>query len=98
MQYILLLLRDASSVSQLSTINFRRNTTEMAPVDVLNVTRCWQRPPDQSATETSVFQLPISLLCPLVVGRKTQPALINFKYVRKQSYKSRGIPNALAIC
>lgn len=69
----------------------------MAPVDVLNITKDADQP-GQSATETPLFQLPISLLCPLVVGRKTQPALINFKYVWKQSYKSRGIPNALAIC
>lgn len=50
-----------------------------------------------SPTGTSVFLLPISVLCPLVVGRKTQAALILSAHVETK-LKSSGIPNALAIC
>lgn len=68
-------------------MNLRRYTSEMALVEVLiQLEMLAAADWSGSATETSVFPLPIiSVLCPLVVGTKTQAALINFEHMWKQS-------------
>lgn len=78
--------RYSGSEYKLSNMNLRRYTSEMALVEVLIqletlTAAVWSG----SATETSVFPLPISVLRPLVVGIKTQAALINFEHMWKQS-------------